>query len=143
MVFDRFVLAQLCRARALLDEGDLEIADVARAAGMSPFHFIRRFDELFGTTPHQHRIAARLDRAKQLLARGAPVTDVCLEVGWSSLGTFSALFKRRVGQSPSTYRRRARTLGAGPGALPAQLFPGCLSLLALLPAHAFRSFQEA
>ncbi|MBX3155157.1 MAG: helix-turn-helix transcriptional regulator [Deltaproteobacteria bacterium] len=110
---------------------------------MSPYHFIRRFEELFGTTPHQHRIAARIDRAKQLLARGAPVTDVCFELGWSSVGTFSALFKRRVGESPSTYGRRARALVAVPGTLPLPLFPGCLSLMGLLPAHAFRSFREA
>ena len=143
MTFDRRVLAQLCRARELLDDGDLPLDDVARAAGMSPFHFIRRFEELFGVTPHQHRIRARLDRAKALLAAGAPVTDVCLEVGWSSLGSFSALFKRRVGSSPSEFRRRARTLVAVPGGYPAELFPGCLSLLGRLPRDAFRSFREA
>jgi len=69
---------------------------------MSPFHFIRQFEAVFGATPHQFRIQTRLDRAKQLLALSDySVTDVCLEVGFSSLGSFSDLFARRVGAPPS------------------------------------------
>ncbi len=78
------------------------IADLAREVRISPFHFMRQFEALFGVTPHQFRIHARLDAAKQLLAMGQhSVTDVCLEVGFSSLGSFSALFTRRVGETPS------------------------------------------
>lgn len=105
---------------------------------MSPYHFIRRFEAMFGVTPRQHRIGARIDRAKLLLARGElSVTDVCLEVGFTSLGSFSDLFARRVGEAPSTFRRRARVT------VPEILFPGCLSLMARLPASAFRNFREA
>lgn len=69
---------------------------------MSPFRFIRRFHAVFGSTPHQFRIDTRLNRAKVLLAgRDLSVTDVCLEVGFTSLGTFSDLFARRVGAPPS------------------------------------------
>jgi AraC-like DNA-binding protein len=79
---------RLCRARDMLreaDDGPLTIDNVAREAAMSPFHFIRQFRALFGETPHQWRIQARLDRARRLLALGdCSVTDICMEVGFSS-----------------------------------------------------------
>jgi AraC-like DNA-binding protein len=124
---------RLCRARDMLREvhdHPLTIDDVAREAAMSPFHFIRQFSALFGDTPHQFRIQARLDRAKHLLALGEySVTDVCMEVGFSSLGSFSDLFARRVGTPPSAYRRRVRSMVAVPGSVPRELIPGCLTLM--------------
>ena len=113
---------------------------VAREAAMSPFHFIRQFRAVFGQTPHQFRIHARVERARHLLAleRGS-VTDVCMEVGFSSVGSFSDLFERRVGMRPSIYRRRARSLVAVPGAEPAELFPGCLTLM----QKAFAIFEKS
>ncbi len=138
---------RLCRARELLGEVreyPLSIKDVAREIGMSPFHFIRQFEALFGLTPHQFRIQSRLDQAKELLAMGQrSVTDVCMEVGMSSLGSFSDLFARHVGETPSAYQHRARVMVQMPGALPGDLFPGCLSLMGSLPLSAFRNFREA
>jgi AraC-like DNA-binding protein len=124
----------LCRARDMLREvhdTSLSIREVAREAAMSPFHFIRRFEAVFGETPHQFRIHSRLERARHLLALGDDsVTDVCMEVGFSSLGSFSALFSRRFGASPSAYRRQIRPLIVVPGEWPQELVPGCLSLMA-------------
>jgi AraC-like DNA-binding protein len=142
---------RLCLARDLLRElrdPAPSIADLAREVRISPFHFIRQFEAVFGVTPHQFRIQARLDAAKHLLAMGHhSVTDVCLEVGFSSLGSFSALFTRRVGEAPSAYRRRVRAMVQVPDTLPADLMPGCLSLMGRLPPSAFgnsvRSFREA
>ena len=125
---------RLCRAREMLaavDDHALRVDDVAREVQMSPFHFIRQFTALFGTTPHQFRIRSRIDRAKYLLAVGdESVTDVCMQLGLSSLGSFSLLFATRVGVPPSAYRRRARPMVVVPGMPPPQLFPGCLSLMA-------------
>jgi AraC-like DNA-binding protein len=133
---------RLCRARDLLRdarEPAPTIEQLAREVHISPFHFIRQFEAVFGTTPHQFRIASRIELAKTLLAGGAySVTDVCMEVGFSSLGSFSTLFAHRVGETPSAYRRRIRTLVSVPGRA-IQLTPGCLSLMAALPASAFRS----
>jgi AraC-like DNA-binding protein len=127
------ILTRLCLARDLLREVDdrtLTIEEVAREAAMSPFHFIRQFHAVFGETPHQARIRSRLDRARFLLAVGErSVTDICMEVGFSSHGSFSTLFARRVGVSPSEYRRRARSMVTVPGTYASQLFPGCLSLM--------------
>jgi AraC-like DNA-binding protein len=124
----------LCQAREVLREAPeqpVTIRDVARVAAMSPFHFIRQFQAVFGATPHQYRIQSRLDRAKHLLATSdSSITDVCMEVGFSSLGSFSDLFARRVGAAPSAYRRRVRSIMTVPGEMPKALTPGCLSLMA-------------
>jgi len=138
---------RLCRARDLLvevPEDPRSIEEVARAVGISPFHFIRQFESVFGLTPHQFRIQSRLDRARRLLAAGQhSVTDVCMEVGFSSLGSFSDLFTRRLGTTPSAYQRRLRPLVRVPGTLPRELVPGCLSLMASLPPSAFSQFSRS
>jgi AraC-like DNA-binding protein len=147
MLLTHDVFRRLCRAREILaDSGGqpLSIREVAREVWISPYHFIRQFEALFGLTPHQFRIQSRLDQAKLLLARGNhSVTEVYMEVGFSSLGSFSDLFARRVGSAPSDYRRRARVMVQIPGEFPSELFPGCLSLMSRLPPSAFRNFQEA
>ena len=133
---------RLCRARDVLREvhdRPLTIEDVARDAAMSPFQFIRRFDALFGATPHQFRIKSRVERAKELLALSDySVTDVCMELGFSSLGSFSTLFAQRVGAPPSVYRRQVRAMIVVPGRLPPALEPGCLTLM----AEAFAIFEK-
>jgi AraC-like DNA-binding protein len=105
-------LRRLCRARDLL-AADLAarvtLERAAREASLSPFHFQRTFARVFGESPHEFVTRLRLERAKDLLAAGdLPVTEVCLEVGYTSLGTFSSRFAARIGLSPSEYRRTAR-----------------------------------
>lgn len=151
MVLRHSGFRRLCLARDLLQEQrepPRTIEEVAREVQISPFHFIRQFEAVFGVTPHQFRIQRRLDLARQLLAAGNhSVTDVCMEVGFSSLGSFSTLFSRRVGEPPSAYRRRVRSLVQVPGIVRVDLTPGCLTLMGRLPASAFsgpvRSFREA
>jgi AraC-like DNA-binding protein len=130
VVISPAVFRRLCRARAILEtDGDRAptVAAVAREVGLSPFHLIRCFRALFGVTPHQLRTDARLERAQRLLGDGRSVTDACLAVGFSSPGSFSHLFGRRVGVAPSAYRRRP--FARGPA-------PGCISLMAMAPSGA-------
>lgn len=145
MRLDRDLRRRLWRAREALEtEASISVADAARAAGVSPFHFIRVFQAAFGVTPHQLHVGARLDRARRLLAGGGlSVTEVCLEVGFSSVGSFSALFRRRVGETPSGYARRVRVVAQVPDGLRRVFAPGCYGLLAHLPPAAFRNFEEA
>jgi len=103
-------LAHLRRARDLMDReysSPLDIRAIARAAFMSPAHFSRRFKAAYGETPHAYLMTRRIERAKALLRRGdLSVTDVCMAVGCTSLGSFSARFTQLVGESPSAYRAR-------------------------------------
>jgi len=122
---------RLCHA---LDE-KLTLDEVAREALLSPGQFIRAFKAVFGQTPHQVRIDARLELARRLLITDSvSVTDVCHAAGFASLGTFSYVFTRRVGLSPSAFRREARTLVQVPAQLPPRLYPGCFTLMWYWPA---------
>jgi AraC-like DNA-binding protein len=86
--------------------GPLALADLARTAGLSPNHLLRTFRQLFDQTPYQYITARRLDLARRLLAETErPISEICLAVGFESLGSFSWLFRRRVGVAPSEYRR--------------------------------------
>jgi AraC-like DNA-binding protein len=113
-------------------EGDepIPVSAVARGSGLTRFHFIRLFKAIFGETPHQFRLRARVEKAKHLLIlTDLSITDVCMAVGFSSLGSFSSLFSRRVGVSPSEFQRQYRPASASERRLPASLIPGCLSLM--------------
>lgn len=103
-------LARLRGARDRLDRDfarPLDVPGMARGALMSTAHFSRRFREAFGETPYGYLQTRRAERAMALLRRpGATVSGVCLDVGFTSLGSFSAAFTRLVGESPSAYRAR-------------------------------------
>ncbi len=102
---------RLLRARDAMDRAYAEPLDVpalARIALVSPAHFIREFRAAFGETPHRYLQRRRVERAMFLLrTTDRAVTEICLEVGFASLGTFSRTFRAIVGESPSAYRRRA------------------------------------
>jgi AraC-like DNA-binding protein len=140
-------VSRLGRARNMLCETlerRLTIAEVAREAALSPCQFIRTFRAVFGETPHQVRIHARLELAKRMLATGDDtVTEICEAAGFASLGTFSHLFARRIGASPSAFRRQLRAQVQVPEDLQRTLYPGCFTLMAYWPDLSKRNFQEA
>ena len=83
----------------------LDVATLAAHAHVSPTHFARSFREAYGATPHQFLLAKRIERAAFLLREtDRSVSEISLDVGWSSLGTFSTTFKRLLGVTPSAYR---------------------------------------
>jgi transcriptional regulator GlxA family with amidase domain len=100
----------LLRVRDLMDRAyaePLDVAALARSACVSRAHFNRSFKQAFGETPHRYLMSRRMERAKALLrARDLSVTEVCLAVGFTSLGSFSTQFRRFVGDNPSGYRQR-------------------------------------
>src|SRR6186713_1462671 len=102
----------MLRARDAMDRAyaePLDVASVAAVAFVSEAHFIRTFRAVFAETPHRYLQRRRVERAMYLLRSGRSVTDVCFEVGFNSLGTFSRTFAAIVGVSPSVYRQRSST----------------------------------
>jgi len=107
---ERADLVRLRRARDMMDRDyaqPLDVPALARTALMSPGHFSRSFRAAFGETPYGYLMTRRIERAKALLRRGdMTVTDVCMAVGCTSLGSFSTRFTELVGETPSAYRER-------------------------------------
>jgi transcriptional regulator GlxA family with amidase domain len=109
-------LAHLRQARDLMDREyarPLDVPTLARRALMSPSHFSRQFRTAYGETPYTYLMTRRIERAMALLRQGdLTVTEVCMEVGCTSLGSFSARFTEIVGESPSAYRARCHEASA-------------------------------
>lgn len=101
---------RLCRARDYMSacfDRPLTLKEVSGVACLSPNHLLRSFRQAFGLTPHQYLTARRMEQARKMLAdRNLSVTDVCLSVGFESLGSFSRTFRRHTGLSPSECRRK-------------------------------------
>jgi AraC-like DNA-binding protein len=112
----------MLRARDKMDRSfdkPLDVPALARVALTSDAHFIRTFKATFGETPHRYLQRRRLERSMALLREtGRPVTEICLDVGFSSLGSFSRTFSRVVGMSPSAYREAWRVGAGGAGYVP-------------------------
>src|SRR5215813_8675847 len=132
-------LAHLRRARDLMDREyarPLEVAELARAALMSQAHFSRRFRAAYGETPYAYLMTRRIERAKELFRRGdLSVTEVCMEVGCTSLGSFSSRFTELVGETPTAYRTRDHSALAG--------VPGCVAKDATRPNRKSSRIGEA
>ena len=128
---------RLLRARDAMDRAyaePLDVRAVAAVAYISPAHFSRSFRDVFGETPHRYLQRRRVERSMFLLREtDRSVTDVCFDVGFTSLGTFSRTFHRIVGETPSAYR-----LGNGP-----IVAPHCVQLAAMRPRLAADEIAES
>lgn len=116
------VLVHLRRARDHIDRSfqtDVDLAEAAEVAGLSKFHFHRLFSATYGVTPAQYLSQRRIERAQDLLrTSNLTVTEVCMAVGYSSLGSFAARFKELTGETPGEFQRRWSSDGA-------PRIPGC------------------
>jgi AraC-like DNA-binding protein len=104
---------RLCRGRDLLAaeyQSRVLLQQAAREACLSEFHFHRLFRATFGETPHDFLTRLRMDRARQMLASERSVTEVCFEVGYESLGSFSSKFRAQFGRSPVEFQREVRRI---------------------------------
>ena len=100
-------LAHLRRARDHIDRNfaePLDVPSMAEVALMSPSHFSRRFRDAYGETPYSYLMTRRIERAQNLLRQGATVTEACMTIGCTSLGSFSSRFTEITGVTPSQYR---------------------------------------
>lgn len=101
---------RIVNAKIFIDENyhePIDLEQVSRKAFFSRFHFHRLFTKVYQQTPHQYLTKKRIEKAKELLADNKPVTEVCNEVGFESIGSFSILFKKEIGFAPAYYRNMA------------------------------------
>ena len=103
----------------------IDLDDIADEAFFSKFHFIRLFKGTYGKTPHQYLIGVRIENARLLLKTSTPVTEVCYAVGFDSISSFSALFKRLIGFAPSVYQQRELKRKQEIIATPLKFVPNC------------------
>jgi transcriptional regulator GlxA family with amidase domain len=123
---------RMLRARDAMDRAfarPLDVPTLARLAHVSQAHFSRQFRETFGETPHRYLQRRRVERAMELLREtDHPVTAICFDVGFNSVGTFSRTFATIVGEPPSAYRSRFSGTGA------ALRVPACWAMTWMRPA---------
>ncbi|MEL4318594.1 helix-turn-helix transcriptional regulator [Leifsonia sp. YIM 134122] len=130
-------LAHLRRARDLIDRDyaqPLDVPTMAAKALMSPAHFSRSFRAAYGETPYSHLMTRRIERAMALLRAGSSVTDACMAVGCTSLGSFSSRFLEIVGETPSAYRSRGHDA--------VEAMPACIAKVYTRPKRTATSASE-
>ena len=123
-------LAHLRRARDLIDRDfahALDVPTMASKALMSPAHFSRQFRAAYGETPYSYLMTRRIERAMALLRGGMNVTDACMAVGCTSLGSFSSRFTEIVGETPSAYRIREHSA--------VEAMPACVAKIRTRPTR--------
>jgi AraC-like DNA-binding protein len=131
-------LTWLRRARDLIDREyarPLDVPTMAQHALMSPAHFSRRFRAAYGETPYNYLMTRRIERAMALLREGVSVTDACMTVGCTSLGSFSSRFTEIVGETPSAYRSREHHA--------VKAMPACVAKVRTRPARKASRIEEA
>lgn len=106
---------------------NIDLENISDEAYFSKFHFIRLFKNIYRKTPHQYLIFVRIEKAMELLKAEVPVAEVCYAVGFESLSSFSGLFKRVVGITPSTYCLQQQTIKAQMMQAPLAFVPGCFA----------------
>jgi AraC-like DNA-binding protein len=104
------IYQRIATAKIFIDENYYEsigLEEISQQAFLSRFHFHRLFTRIYRSTPHRYLTQKRIEKAKQLLAENRAINDVCSEVGFESIGSFSALFKKEIGFAPTYYRNIA------------------------------------
>jgi AraC-like DNA-binding protein len=123
---DHELFLRLRRSRAFIAEHvtePIQLADLAYEACFSRFHYQRQFSRAFGETPHEFLTRMRIEHAKKLLRTSdMSVSEICMEVGYQSLGSFSSLFAKREGCAPSEFRR----VFTFPGLWTRRVIPACM-----------------
>ena len=125
-----YLYRRVVQAKLFIDRnfaGKIDLDNIADEAAFSKFHFIRLFKEIYGKTPHQYLISVRIEKAKELMQRGNSVSGSCMSVGFESLTSFSALFRKVVGVSPSSYLQAQMQRNVAMAKVPLGFIPNCFA----------------
>ncbi|MCE7057559.1 AraC family transcriptional regulator [Algoriphagus sp. AGSA1] len=123
-----YLYRRIVRAKLYIDQlfaEKIDLTNISDEAYFSKFHFIRLFKAAYGKTPHQYLKYVRIEKAKELLRNNASVTEACYAVGFDSVSSFSGLFSKTVGISPSEYLDRQKTVKEKITKRPLDFVPSC------------------
>ena len=124
----QYLYRRVVTAKIFIDDNygsPIDLSNIADEACFSKFHFIRLFASIYGKTPHQYLTQVRINRAKELLSAGATVARTCFSVGFDSIGSFTGLFRRRVGLTPAAFQRSVLSIRGEIAASPLKFVPNC------------------
>ena len=125
-----YLYRRIVYAKLFIDDHfaeDIDLDNIAGEAFFSKFHFIRLFSSIYQKTPHQYLSYTRIEKAKQLLANGLPAVQACYAVGFESVSSFTGLFKRMTGQTPSVYRLQQQEKVKQMAETPLKFIPNCFA----------------
>lgn len=125
-----YLYRRILQAKLFIDDnyhGAINLDDIADEACFSKYHFIRLFKTVYGKTPHQYLIMVRIEKARLLLQKGVTVTGACYEVGFDSVTSFSALFKKIMNLSPVLYRQQQLKRNVEMRQSPLKFIPNCFA----------------
>jgi AraC-like DNA-binding protein len=125
-----YLYKRIVQSKLFIDSNfadDIDLEKIADQACFSKFHFIRLFKSIYGKSPHNYLIYVRVEKAKQFLADGVSILDVCQQVGFESPTSFTATFKKMTGKTPSEYRNHLAVKKHGIHANPLTAVPNCFA----------------
>lgn len=125
-----YLYKRIVQAKLFIDSNyhdQLNLDNIADEAFFSKFHFIRLFKMAYGKTPHQYLTAVRIEAAKQLLKTNIPVGEVCYSVGFDGISSFTGLFKRLTGTTPSSFQIEQRNIKNRISTQPLGFIPNCFA----------------
>lgn len=111
--FSSKMYVQVRQSKAFMESfymNKIELDDMAKAAFLSRFHYVRVFQRMYGSTPRAYLRDIRIKKAKELIKNGEAITTVCFDVGYDSLSTFSSVFKKCAGCTPKEYQKRNKAI---------------------------------
>ena len=121
---------RIVQAKLFIDANyseNIDLQNVSSEAAFSKFHFLRLFKDIYGLTPYLYLKQVRIEKAKEFLAENIPVNEVCYRIGFESVTSFTSLFKRTVGVTPSTYQQDRQTRLLHIKKAPLKFVPSCFA----------------
>jgi AraC-like DNA-binding protein len=125
-----YLYQRIVRAKMFIDQhysGKIDLNNISWEGAYSKFHFARLFKKIYSQTPHQYLTRVRIDRAKILLGKPLPVSEVCFLVGFDSVSSFTGLFKRMAGITPAAYQQQKLQLLEETLREPLKFIPNCFA----------------